>query len=448
MSAPAATRPAVPEVEAELRLGELATAELPGRLQAWAIRRSSVPLVELRLVWPLPLAATRAPGALAVLDESVLGGTARRDRAELAGAVQRLGGHLSVEVGRDRAVLRAGSLADELPALLDLIREVLSEATYPEEVVTGDRRRVAEEILVARSQPQVLAAEALHRRLYPRHPYGQGMPSPGAVRRVRAEELRALHQAIFAQPGARLVVVGDQAPAEALDRVAQALGPWLDQLAGRPAPALPEPLGPPPPGPLVLVRRPGAVQSTIRLGGPAPRRTEEGWAATVLANLAFGGLFSSRLVENLRERRGYTYSPRSSVEHRLAGSRFVVALDVATEVTGPALVEVAYELGRAASLGFSEKEVVDARRYALGSLLLATATGSGLAGYLAGLALEGLDPGYPERHVAALRAAEPEAVRAAARRLLAPAGLRTVVLGDPAVAEELAALGPLSVTNR
>jgi zinc protease len=441
-------RPPVLEVTAQFRLGEWAEATLPGGVVGWAVRRTSVPLVELRLAWPLPAAAAEQRAALAVLDESVLGGTTKRDRAELAGAVQRLGGHLSVEVGRDRAVLRAGSLAEELPALLALVGEVLQDAQYPEGVVAGDRRRVAEEILLARSQPRVLAGEALDRRLHPRHPYGQGLPSPSAVRRVRAEGLRALHRTVFGHPGARLVLVGDWPPTEALARVEEALGPWFAEAATQAALALPEPLGAPPAGPLALVRRAGAVQSTIRIGGPAPRRADASWPATVLANLAFGGLFSSRLVENLRERRGYTYSPHSGIEHRLAGSRFLVALDVATEVTAPALVEVAYELGRAAALGFEADEVADARRYALGSLLLATATGGGLAGSLIGQALDGLPADYLERHSAALQAVEPDAVRAAARRLLAPGGQRTVVLGDPQVAEELSALGPLAVADR
>ena len=97
-----------------------------------------------------------------------------------------------------------------------------------------------------------------------------------------------------------------------------------------------------------LVDRPGAVQSNIRLGGPAPRRTDPDLAAVRLANMIFGGYFSSRLVENIRERRGYTYSPRSSVDHQAAGSSFLVEADVATEVTGPALLETWYELGRMA----------------------------------------------------------------------------------------------------
>ena len=93
--------------------------------------------------------------------------------------------------------------------------------------------------------------------------------------------------------------------------------------------------------------------------------------------MIFGGYFSSRLVENIRERRGYTYSPRSSVDHQAAGSSFLVEADVATEVTGPALLETWYELGRMALTAVTEAELDGARRYILGSMALSTATHAG-----------------------------------------------------------------------
>jgi len=432
-----------------LRLDELTERRLGGRCSALALRRSTVPMVELRIALGLGSDALLRQAALAVLDESATGGTQRRDRAGLAAAVQALGGQLALDVGRDRAVLRASALSQHFRALLELVGEVLSEATYPDDVVAGDRRRVAEEVVLARSEPSVQAREALDRRVLAGHPYRLGLPSPGAVRRVRAEELRALHHDVLARSEtAAVVVVGDVEPAEALEQVEVALQRWLAARSQGSADQPPGPIPAPERGPTLLVERDGAVQSNVRLGGLAPTRRDPAWPAAALANLAFGGLFSSRLVENLRERRGYTYSPRSSVEHLLAGSRFVVTLDVATEVTAPALVEVAYELGRAASVGFDEAEVEGARRYALGSLLLSTATQAGLAGWLVTLALEGLDPTYLERYARSLADCDVAAVSAAAARLLAPAGLATVVLGDPAVEGPLAALGSLRRARR
>ena len=176
-----------------------------------------------------------------------------------------------------------------------------------------------------------------------------------------------MHREHVLPAGSSLVLVGDLEPRRATDAVAEALGTWVG--AGHGARDAARARGPRAPA-IELVDRPGAVQSNVRLGGPAPRRTDPDLAAVRLANMIFGGYFSSRLVENIRERRGYTYSPRSSVDHQTAGSSFLVEADVATEVTGPALLETWYELGRMALTPVTEAELDGARRYILGSMAL------------------------------------------------------------------------------
>jgi predicted Zn-dependent peptidase len=196
--------------------------------------------------------------------------------------------------------------------------------------------------------------------------------------------------------------------------------------------------------PALLVDRPGAVQTTVRMGGAAPLRSDPDYPAAKLANLVFGGYFSSRLVANIRERRGYTYSPRSAIEHGVAGSLLTVAADVATEVTAPALLEISYELGRIASLPVEPEELEAARRYAVGSLALSTATGAGLASTLAALLSAGLDLTYLRDHPRALVTVTADDVLAAARALLGPATLVTVLVGDAErIAPQVAALAPV-----
>ena len=165
-----------------------------------------------------------------------------------------------------------------------------------------------------------------------------------------------------------------------------------------------------------------------------------------LANMIFGGYFSSRLVENIRERRGYTYSPRSSVDHQAAGSSFLVEADVATGVTGPALLETWYELGRMALTAVTEAELDGARRYTLGTMALSTATHAGLASTLSALVGAGLPPEWLTDHQRALAAVTVEEVQEAARKYLATPALTTVVVGDAEkVTAALEALGPVVV---
>ncbi len=181
----------------------------------------------------------------------------------------------------------------------------------------------------------------------------------------------------------------------------------------------------------MLVDRPGSVQSSLRLALPGGGPDPPDHAALQLANLVFGGYFSSRWVENIREDKGYTYSPHSAIEHSVAGSTVILAAEVATEVTAPALLETWYELGRMATVVPDEAELEQARQYALGTLLLGMSTQSGLA--CAGQHLRRLRAaaGLPGRVTPCrLAAATRDDVAAVAARYLAPAKAVTVVLGD------------------
>jgi predicted Zn-dependent peptidase len=168
-------------------------------------------------------------------------------------------------------------------------------------------------------------------------------------------------------------------------------------------------------------------------------------AALQLANLVFGGYFSSRWVENIREDKGYTYSPHSQLEHSVAGSTLVLSADVSTEVTVASVLETWYELGRIASLPAEEEELEQARQYALGTLQLGLATQSGLAGLASSLAGFGLRLEWLAEHRARLANATQADVFAAATRYLAPTRGITVVVGDATQIEQpLTVLTPVA----
>jgi len=407
---------------------ETALVELPGGARVALVARPTVPVVQLRLRIPLPGALLERPAPAMVLGESLLAGAGDRDRAELAAAVEALGGQLSAGVSDDGLAIGGSCLAEHLPTFLGLLCEILVGATYPGAAVVADRSRLAEEIVLAQSQPDVLADEALRRQLYPRHPYGAPLPRPATLRRVSARAVRDLHHSLVTPERALLVLAGALEPGSAEQLVREQLGPWLATPAPGTAP-LPTPV-PPRSGPLRFRDRPGAVQTNLRLARRAPRRESPEWPATALANLAFGGMFSSRLVDSLRERLGYTYSPRSSVSHAAAASHFSITLDVGTEVTAPALVALRHELGKAVALGFDEAEVEGARRYALGTLAFALSTQAGVATQLVSLLATGSGPDHLSRHAAALAATTRDEVNRAARSLLSPVGLTAVALGD------------------
>jgi predicted Zn-dependent peptidase len=419
------------------RLPTVAERVLPSGLRVVAVRRPSVPVVHLRLRIPTAVRRDQDLARAALLERTMLLGTADHTQGELAETLQRIGGSLRVSGDADRMVLAGESLRGGLGELLGLLSEVLTGAAYPKDPVQGEAARLADQLQRALSQPGVQADEAWLRQMYGDHPYGREHPAAEEVLAVPASSLRAAHRRRVVPDGSLLVLVGDLTPARALDQVAAALDGW-DADGG---PTRVPKVGAVQTGPLQLVDRPGAVQSNIRLGGPAPARTDPAYAAAEVANALFGGYFSSRLVMNIREDKGYTYSPRSSLRHAPAASCLLTAADVTTEVTAPALVEIGYELGRMATLPPSADEVAATAQYLAGSLALSTATQAGLAGTLAVLLADGLDVSWLREHPSALMAVTPEQVHEVAQTLLAPAGLVTTVVGDAArVAGPLSAL--------
>ncbi|MDR7280875.1 M16 family metallopeptidase [Catenuloplanes atrovinosus] len=424
-----------------LHLPKEAEATLPNGLTVIAIRRPSVPLVEVRLRIPFGKAH---PARAAMLAQTILSGTDTMTSVEIAAALQTVGGGLSAGVDPDRLLLAGNGLVSGLGRILELLGEVLTAARYPAEEVATERARLVDHIQVAQSQPQHVARTALLRRIYGRHPYANQLPEPEQVKAVRPAQLRALHSERVRPAGATLVLVGDIQPAKAIDTAEQILGGWAiggDVPASKwELPAVPSLV----PGPLMVVDRPESVQSSLRMALPAVHRTHPDHAALLLANLIFGGYFSSRWVENIREDKGYTYGPHSAIEHLVAGSSLTVAADVATEVTGPAMLETLYELGRLASLPPGAEELEQARQYALGSLRLGVATQAGLAGLAVTYAGAGLRLDHLAEHSARLAAVTMDEVAAAAATYLAPARAVTVVLGDAErIAAPLAALTPI-----
>ena len=422
-------------------LGKQRTAKLPtvsdtvldNGLRVLAVRRPGVPLAELRLripfAGPVGKAGDSHVARAQLLADTLLSGTDRRTASQLAVDLQALGGQLSASTDADRLGFGGSVLTSGLPGLLELLAEVLTGATYPKSEVEGERDRLVQELAIHRSQAGVVAREALLARMYGDHPYGRDLPSAQSVEAVRAKQLRTLHAQRVVPAGSVLTIVGGLTPARATSLVQQALAGWTTTAASAPTPALPAQQG----RRAILLDRPGAVQTTIRFGGAAPSRTAPDYAAFSLANLVFGGYFSSRWVANIREDKGYTYSPHSGVDHPTAGSRLVAGADVATGVTAPALLETLYELGRIATVPIAQSELDQARRYAIGSMALGTSSQAGLASTLSQLVGAGLGVDWLRDHPRALAEVTVDDVLAAADRWLAPQRLTPVLVGDTAV---------------
>jgi len=422
-----------------LTIPDTAERTLSNGLTVIAVRRSAVPLVEMRLRVPF---AGAPLGTATLMTNTIFSGTSNLSTVDIAAELQTIGGALGAVSDPDRLMVSGNSLATGLDRLLEILSQVLRDAAYPTNEVQTERSRLVDRLQVQLMQPAHMARTALHKRMYGSHPYAVQTPSVAQVQAVERDHLLELHSARLRPDGAHLILVGDIDPETVFDTVERWLGDWT----GDAEPVTLDPTPPLQPGPLLLSDRPGSVQSSLRLALPAVGRTHADHAALQLANLVFGGYFSSRWVENIREDKGYTYGPHSLVDHSVAGSAVLVNAEVATAVTAPALVETLYELGRIATRPVEAAEIEQARQYALGTLQLGMSTQGGLAGLVSTYVGYGLRLDYLAEHSARLAAATVDDVATVAEKYLGPAKGIVVVLGDAeAVQRSLAAVAPVTV---
>ncbi|MBA8823015.1 putative Zn-dependent peptidase [Saccharopolyspora lacisalsi] len=414
---------------------------LANGLRVVAARHGAVPMVEMRLRIPFAGQDTLHPAKAEVLAETLLTGTESRDRVRVDTDLAAVGGELHAVVDPERLSISGESLASGTDTLLDVLADALTGAVYRDDEVAGERDRLVERIAVARSQPRTIAREELQRHRYGDHPFVREVPEAADVARVTAEDVRELHRRSVLPRGATLVLVGDIDPERAVADVARALSGWYSDESARELPELPAVRG----GDLRLVHREGAVQSQLRLSSQGLPRTDSRYPALQIANLAFGGYFSSRLVENIREDKGYTYGAHSTFEFTSSGGTIMVDADTASEVTAAALLETRYELGKLVAVPPTDSEVESARQYAIGSLLTSVSSQSGLASMLSALAALGLGQEWLSAHPDRLRAVTREEV-VEATRYYAPTAFTGVIVGDAdKIGEPLRSLGGVAL---
>lgn len=410
---------------------------LDNGLRVIAVHQPTVPMAEVRMRIPFAGTDHRHAAIAEVLAATILTGTQRRDRVAMDTDLALVGGELGAGVDPERLSVGGNALASGFDTLLDVLADALTGAAYRDEEVEGERARLVERIAVARSQPSMIAREALQRRRYGDHPFTRETPEAADVATVTVDEVRAMHQNSLLPRGSVLVFVGDVDPDTAIAKIGAALAGWTSDKSAVELPDLPSVTA----GDVLFVPRPGAVQSQLRLSAQAIARTDPRYPALQLANLVFGGFFSSRLVENIREDKGYTYHARSSLEFTVRGATLLIDADTASDVTAPALLEMRYELGRLGVVPPTADEVETVRQYAIGSLLIATASQTGLASQLAALAPLGLGADWLVEHPNRLAAVTAEQIADAALEFFSPTRFTGVIVGEPAQLRSLKALG-------
>lgn len=411
-----------------LELPRVETASLPNGLQVRVARREGVPLAAVRLLvrGGRSLDGPARAGCADLLAAALKEGSAARTGVAIAEALRAAGASLETGADEDALWLSATPLAGRLEEILAPLGEVVAAPGFRAADVERVKALAREELVRQEAEPTFLAERALRRAIYPGHPYAAVSPDAAAIQALSPASLAQAARRALVPSRSVLFVVGSVEPDAAFAAAARAFGAWKGAAEGE----LPAPAPPRARSRIVAVARPGSVQTVLLAGAPAPSRRSPDGVPLLLANTVYGGAFTSRLVENLREEKGYTYSPRSRVSWRRLGGPFTVEAAVRNEVTGAALNEILYELRRMATTDAAEEELERARNREVGALSSALQTNAGLALELARLAADDLPAEELASFVARLPACTPESVRAAAARHLAAPGLVVAAVGE------------------
>src|SRR5712672_1781226 len=335
----------------------------------------------------------RGPGLAEMTSTVLRTGTAKRPSRQIEEDLRRLGADLSSHAGADNSAVAFAGLSELAEPLLQLVNELAREAAFPESEFERERRQKLEEVKLERSQPSFLATERLRKVLFGAHPYGQVSPTEEQVAAYKREELQSVYREFYTPENGILLLVGDFEAQEMLKTAEKVFGDWAGKKPdAKPAAAPANPRG----RRVYLVHVPGAVQTQIVAGCHAITRKHPDWVKLGLTNSLYGGAFNSRLVMNIREDKGYTYSPRSGVSSMRQHGYFSVSAAVRNDVVAASLTEIFYEMDKLRSLPVPEAELADAQNYLSGVFSMGLATQDGLLSQFSVVALNELPDDYLE----------------------------------------------------
>jgi predicted Zn-dependent peptidase len=359
-------------------------------------------------------------------------GAAGKKGSELAEQAAAMGGSINLGSGLHETTLGISVLAEKTPNAIRLLGDVAIRPAFPASELERIRQNALRSLAVARSQPQTAANVALATAYYGADsPYGRLIPTDEQVKSYSLDDLTAFYRANFGAKRTRLYIAGQFDPVAVKAAIEQVFGSWAagpERLRLAPAPN---------PGPrVILVDRPGATQSTLRLAWPAPVAGSPGDIPFEVMDALLGGSFTSRITRNIREDKGYTYSPFSFINDNPGEAAWNFNADVTTDVTGAALKEVFGEIRKLQTVAIPAEEGTGIRTWMSGTYILQNASQGGLIGSLAERDFLGLPSDWITVYVPRVIAVTNPQMQQAAREALPLDQMTLVVVGDLAKVEQ------------
>lgn len=409
---------------------------LPNGLQVSMVRYGSIPKVEIKVVVRAGnLNESASQVWLAdMTGELMKEGTTSRTSRQVAQEAASMGGSVDINVGPDVTNISSDVLSEFGPKAVALLADVVRNPLLPASELPRLRQDAVRRLSIQKSQSQPLARERFLKALYPDHPYGRLFSTEAMIQSFDENQVKAFYNDNFGASRTHIYVAGRFDEAAVKAAITKAFSDWKKG----PAPLIDIPK-PAAKREVDLVDRPGAAQSTLYIGLPTIDPSNPDYLPLQVMNSLLGGSFGSRITANIREQKGYTYSPVSQVSTRYRDAYWVEVADVTTESTGPSIKEILYEIGRLQKDPPSAAELEGIKNYLAGVFVLRNSNRGGLNAQLQYIDLHNLGDDYLNTYVQKVYAVTPEQLQQMAQKYIVADKLTIVVVGDKAkVAEQLA----------
>lgn len=416
--------------------------KLANGLTVWLAPESGFPKVAFTLAVKGGYAADpkERPGIAELLASAVPEGTVKSNARQIAEAIQNCGGDLSVRAGADTIRLQTEALSEKADAALSVIADVVQNAAFSDPEVEIAKKTAASTLQAQEAEPSFLGRRALRRAIFGEHPYSVSSPTMPVIEQTTAAELRNEFKRRFRPNHAVLVAVGDFDAKQLAAAIHRDFDGWkadsTENLETPPAPPASVTRT------VVYVPRGDSVQTAFFLGALTPTLASAEHEPVEIANAIYGGMFGSRLVVNIREDKGYTYSPYSYIVSFAGTGLLTTSASVRNEVTGPSFNEIGYELNRLATTTPDKDELEHAKRYLIGNMTIRLQAHASLAGTLAEYWGDGLTPGDLAREGEKIEHVSLADVQTAGERYFPMSRMTVVAVGDEKVIrQQLAPFG-------
>ena len=422
-------RPPRPLAARDVKFPPYAVKTLANGLQVIAVSHHEQPALSVRLIVRAGAAQDpdNKPGLAALAATLLDQGTATKSAEQIANAIDSIGGALGVGAGTDLSFINAVVMKDSLNVGLDLVADVAQNPAFAREEIDRQRQQSISGLRVSYEDPEFLANLVFDRLVYGFHPYGRPQAgTPETLASITRDDLLAFHKKWFGANNAILAIVGDVSAEEAFAGAERAFGKW-----GQAAMQAGKVIDPPEPTRRVIViDRPGSVQTEIRVGNIAIPRKHDDFMAFDLASKVLGGEGANRLHRVLRSERGLTYGAVADFNALKQTGDLVVQTNTRSETTGETLRLIVDEIWKIVRERAGDRELEGAQEYLTGSFPLTIETPSQIALQILNVVFFGLNVNELQTYRERVNAVTVDDVQRAARNYLRPDRLTIVLVGD------------------